>query len=65
MQGMIVFRSLADAVRHGYEIYDRTSDGYVMRKRTEYGFGLALVRPTNGLTDGDASEIAPATASRD
>jgi len=44
MQGIIVFRSVAEAVLNGFEIYDRTSDGYVMRKRTDRGFALALVR---------------------
>lgn len=40
---MIVFPSVAEALRAGYEIYDRTPDGYVVRTRTESGYALAVV----------------------
>ena len=34
MAGLIVFKSLADALRAGYQVYDRTADGYLVRTRT-------------------------------
>jgi hypothetical protein len=43
MTGLIVFRSLAEALRAGFEVYDRTPSGYVVRTRTEAGWALALV----------------------
>lgn len=43
MQGLTVFRSLADALRNGYEVYDRLPNGYVVRRRTNAGFAMALV----------------------
>lgn len=43
MPGMIVFKSLAEAIRQGYEIYDRTPNGYLVRTKTARGFALAFV----------------------
>jgi hypothetical protein len=43
MTGLVVFRSLAEALRAGFEVYDRTPNGYVVRTRTEMGWALALV----------------------
>jgi hypothetical protein len=43
MQGMTIFSSLADALRYGYHVYDRTAEGYLVRTRTAGGFALALV----------------------
>jgi hypothetical protein len=43
MTGLIVFRSLTEALRAGFEVYDRTPNGYVVRTRTEAGWALALV----------------------
>jgi hypothetical protein len=42
-QGITVFRSVADAMRHGYEIWDRTEYGYLARTRTAQGFAFAIV----------------------
>jgi hypothetical protein len=43
-QGLVVFPTLAAAVRAGFQIYDRTSDGgVIVRSRTPTGFALALV----------------------
>lgn len=47
MAGITIFHSLAEAVRHGFQIYDRTADGYIMRIRTENGWALALVVGTH------------------
>lgn len=43
MQGLMIFRSLSDALRAGYQVYDRTSDGYLVRTRTSRGWSIALV----------------------
>ena len=43
MQGVTVFHSLDEAVRYGYEVCDRISDGYLVRTRTSGGFAFALV----------------------
>jgi hypothetical protein len=43
MAGMIVFRSLDEAHRAGFEVYDRTPRGYLVQTRTEGGLALALV----------------------
>jgi hypothetical protein len=43
MAGLMVFKSLADALRAGFQIYDRTSDGYLVRTRTSNGWAIALV----------------------
>ena len=43
MSGLMVFRSLADALRAGFQIYDRTQDGYLVRTRTANGWAMAVV----------------------
>ena len=43
MAGLMVFRSLADALRAGFQIYDRTQDGYLVRTRTASGWAIAIV----------------------
>ena len=43
MAGLVVFHSLADAIRGGFQIYDRTSEGYLVRTKTERGWAVALV----------------------
>jgi hypothetical protein len=43
MSGLMVFDSLADALRAGFQIYDRTQDGYLVRTRTAQGWAMALV----------------------
>ena len=45
MAGIIVFESLAQAVRAGFELYEQTGTGYVVRMRTPAGWALALVAP--------------------
>ncbi len=44
MTGLIVFRSVSEALRAGFEIYDRTPTGYLVRTRTAAGWALALVQ---------------------
>lgn len=44
MAGLLVFKSLTEALRAGYQVYDRLSDGYLVRTRTTAGWALAIVR---------------------
>jgi hypothetical protein len=41
--GIQVFRSLGEAIRAGFEIYDRTAKGYVVRTRLNGYWQMALV----------------------
>ncbi|MGZ3497354.1 MAG: hypothetical protein ACXWNK_07985 [Vulcanimicrobiaceae bacterium] len=41
--GLMIFHRLSDAIREGYELYDRTPGGYLVRTRTPSGWALALV----------------------
>ena len=43
MAGLMVFKSLADALRAGFQVYDRTPDGYLVRTKTQTGWAMALV----------------------
>ena len=43
MHGIVTFPTLADALRAGFTIYDRTAEGYLVRTRTAGGWALALV----------------------
>jgi len=43
MAGLVVFRSLSEALRAGFQIYDRTADGYLVRTQTSTGWAMALV----------------------
>ena len=40
---MVVFRSVQEAVKAGFQVYDRTQSGYLVRTRTERGWALAIV----------------------
>lgn len=41
--GVLVFPTLAEALRAGFQVYDRTPDGYLVRARTAAGWAFALV----------------------
>lgn len=41
--GIVVFRSVRDALNAGYHIYGKTDEGYLARMRTDRGWALALV----------------------
>ena len=43
MSGILVFKSIADALRAGYHVYARTDHGYLVRTRTAGGWALAIV----------------------
>ncbi len=43
MSGLTVFTSLADAIRAGFQVYDRTAEGYLVRTKTDRGWAMAVV----------------------
>jgi hypothetical protein len=43
MHGIVTFPTLAAALKAGFEVYDRTTDGYLVRTRTAKGWAFALV----------------------
>lgn len=47
MSGLVVFKCLADALAAGYQVYERTSDGYLVRIRTASGWANAIVSERN------------------
>ena len=44
MHGVVRFDSLAEALRHGYQVYDRDSDGYRVRRLMNGLWEMALVK---------------------
>lgn len=47
--GMHVFRSVPEALRAGFQIYDSTSNGYIARRRIDGRWQMALIELTGGL----------------
>ena len=43
MAGVVVFKSLSEALRAGYQVYERTNSGYLVRMRTANGWAMAVV----------------------
>lgn len=43
MAGVLVFKNLVEAQRAGYQIYQRTERGYLVRTRTRDGWAIAIV----------------------
>jgi hypothetical protein len=43
MPGLMTFPSLAAAIRAGFQVYDRTPTGYLVRIHTTAGWAMALV----------------------
>jgi hypothetical protein len=43
MHGITTFDSIQAALRAGYQVYDRSADGYLVRTRTSAGWALARV----------------------
>ena len=43
MSGIVTFESLEAAQRAGFEVYDRSPSGWLVRTRTSAGYALALV----------------------
>ena len=40
---MTIFHSLAEAIRQGYQIYERTNEGYLVRTKIRNAWALAIV----------------------
>lgn len=43
MAGIVVFKSVKEALNAGYHIYDRIEGGYLVRIRTSAGWAMAHV----------------------
>ena len=43
MAGILVFSSVDEALRAGFEVYERTYYGYLVRSRTTRGWAFAEV----------------------
>ena len=43
MAGIVTFKSLTEAIRAGFQVYDRTSEGYLVRTQTSAGWAFAVV----------------------
>ena len=41
--GMLVFRSVGEALKSGFVVYDRTANGYIVRTRADGRWKMALV----------------------
>lgn len=48
MPGVVVFRSLREALNAGYHVYDRTEGGILVRTRTQHGWAMAMVVCSTG-----------------
>jgi hypothetical protein len=44
MQGLLVFTSPDEAIGAGFQVWDRTHDGYLVRIRTAHGWALAVAK---------------------
>jgi hypothetical protein len=45
--GLLVFHSLAEALRAGFHVYDKTPEGYLVRVKTASGWAMAVVHCKN------------------
>ena len=52
MAGIVVFKSLREALSAGYTIYDRTDSGYIVRIRTASGWAQAVVVHSGAVVTG-------------
>jgi hypothetical protein len=43
MAGVLVFRSLRVALDAGFQVYDRAPNGFIVRRKGEKGWELAIV----------------------
>ena len=48
MHGIAVFSALSEALRAGFQIYERTSDGFLVRARTSRGVDGCLKGRNSG-----------------
>jgi hypothetical protein len=47
MAGLMVFTTLAAALMAGFQVFDKTSDGFLVRTKTANGWAMALVKISN------------------
>lgn len=45
MSGVLVLPSLGEAIRDGWQVLDRTADGYLLRRRSGDRWVMALCQP--------------------
>lgn len=43
MPGLLVFRTLGEALRAGFQVYDKTERGYLVRAKIDGAWQLAVV----------------------
>lgn len=55
---MKVFESLAEALRQGYQVYDRVPAGYLVRTQIEGQWAFALVLLSGETDERDARPFA-------
>jgi hypothetical protein len=63
--GIKVFKSLAEAETAGFWPYEKTSDGYLVRRDDGHAFALAIVKfegDPSGEDDDTCEKPQPATA---
>jgi hypothetical protein len=41
--GMLVFHTIGEALKAGFQIYDRTPNGYIARARVDGSWQMALI----------------------
>jgi len=44
MPGIVTFNSITAAIKAGYQLYDKTPEGYLVRTRLDSGWALAVVK---------------------
>jgi hypothetical protein len=43
MKGLLVFKDTVEAISHGFEVYDKIREDYILvRRRTDTGYGFAI-----------------------
>jgi hypothetical protein len=60
MMGFVVFHSVGEAIRQGFQIYDKTAEGYIARIMTMRGWAMAQI----DLTTWPPLPLAAAAAGR-
>ena len=58
MHGVMTFRSVSEALRAGYHVYDRTDTGYLVRTNTNSSFSIrAKLTCCSRTPSGSPSEL--------
>jgi hypothetical protein len=48
MGGLVVFNSLSEAIRSGFQVCGNCPEGYLVRTRTDHGWAMAIARVAPG-----------------